>query len=174
MKKLLCLLLALALMLCGCLPVGNLSTLSGDDLVVALAFPADDVSSMSPERQVAYTAACLELEVMNELGSEETTLKTFPYADLAMSTSIRMENLVVKDVYTTDNEDSSSKGAMTLTCQAGDVTITVRTAVLLDENNQRITADAYLGKTIDVKGIVDLFDGDYQVKVFSANNITVK
>ena len=65
MKKLLCLLLALALMLCGCLPVGNLSTLSGDDLVVALAFPMDDVSSMSPERKAAYTAACLELEVMN-------------------------------------------------------------------------------------------------------------
>ena len=65
MKKLLCLLLVLALMLCGCLPVGNLSALSGDDLVVALAFPADDFSSMSPERQAAYTAACLELEVMN-------------------------------------------------------------------------------------------------------------
>ena len=65
MKKLLCLLLVLALMLCGCMLRGELSTLSGDDLVVALAFPADDVSSMSPERKAAYTAACLELEVMN-------------------------------------------------------------------------------------------------------------
>lgn len=65
MKKLLCLLLVLALMLCGCLPGGVLSTLSGDELVVALAFPADDFSSMSPERKAAYTAACLELEVMN-------------------------------------------------------------------------------------------------------------
>ena len=65
MKKLLCLLLVLALMLCGCLPGGALSTLSGDELVVTLAFPADDFSSMSPERQAAYTAACLELEVMN-------------------------------------------------------------------------------------------------------------
>lgn len=52
-------------MLCGCLPGGALSALSGDELVVALAFPADDFSSMSPERQAAYTAACLELEVMN-------------------------------------------------------------------------------------------------------------
>ncbi len=65
MKKLLFLLLVLALMLCGCLPVGNPSALSGDDLVVALAFPADDFSSMSPEQKAAYTAACLELEVMN-------------------------------------------------------------------------------------------------------------
>lgn len=65
MKKLLCLLLALSLMLSGCLPGGDVSSLSGDELVVALAFPADDVISMSPERQAAYTAACLELEVMN-------------------------------------------------------------------------------------------------------------
>ena len=65
MKKLLCLLLALSLMLSGCLPGGDVSSLSGDDLVVALAFPADDFSSMSPERKAAYTAACLELEVMN-------------------------------------------------------------------------------------------------------------
>ena len=65
MKKLLCLLLVLATMLCGCMLRGELSTLSGDELVVALAFPTDDFSSMSPERQAAYTAACLELEVMN-------------------------------------------------------------------------------------------------------------
>ena len=65
MKKLLCLLLVLATMLCGCMLRGELSTLSGDELVVALAFPTDDFSSMSPERKAAYTAACLELEVMN-------------------------------------------------------------------------------------------------------------
>ena len=36
-----------------------------------------------------------------------------------------------------------------------------------------ITADAYRGKTIDVKGIVDCFDGDYQIKVMDDNYITV-
>lgn len=30
------------------------------------------------------------------------------------------------------------------------------------------------GKTIDVKGIVDFFDGNYQIKVFSANDITIQ
>ena len=78
------------------------------------------------------------------------------------------------EVYTTENAESSSNGAMTLTCMAGEITVTVRTAVLLDENGQRITADAYLGKTIDVKGIVDFFDGAYQIKVFAADNITIK
>ena len=103
----------------------------------------------------------------------DDTVTTLPYAQLAMSTSIQMTGLYVKSVYTTDNEESSSNGAMTLTCEVGGVTISVRTVVLLDENGELITADAYEGKTIDVKGIVDYFGGDYQIKVFSRNDITI-
>ena len=65
MKKFLALMLCIAIGLAGCMGSLNVKNLSGDELVVALAFPADDVSSMSPERKAAYTAACLELEVMN-------------------------------------------------------------------------------------------------------------
>ena len=50
----------------------------------------------------------------------------------------------------------------------------VRTVVLRDADGNVITADAYQGKTIDVKGVVDFFSGDYQIKVFSASDITVK
>ena len=103
----------------------------------------------------------------------DETVTTRPYAQLALSTTVSMENLYVKDVYTTTNEDSSSKGAMTLTCEVDGVTISVRTVVLVDENGDLITADAFLGKTIDVKGLVDYFDGTYQIKVFSENHITI-
>ena len=103
----------------------------------------------------------------------DDTVTTLPYAQLAMSTSIQMTGLYVKSVYTTDNEESSSNGAMTLTCEVDGVTISIRTVVLLDENGELITADAYEGKTIDVKGIVDYFGGDYQIKVFSRNDITI-
>ena len=51
--------------------------------------------------------------------------------------------------------------------------IDVRTIVLTDDNGNIITADAYKGKTIDVKGIVDCFDGDYQIKVMDDNYITI-
>ena len=104
-------------------------------------------------------------------GEEEE--KTFPYAQLAMNTSVEMQGLTVTNVYTTTNEDSSNNGAMTLTCTVNGVTVSVRTAVLRDENGEIITADAYMGKTIDVKGIVDFFNGNYQIKVFSASGITV-
>ena len=99
--------------------------------------------------------------------------KDFSYAELAMSTSVEMKGLKVESVYTTDNDESSSNGAMTLTCVSDGITVLVRTTVLYDENKTLITADAYEGKTIDVRGIVDYYDGAYQIKVFSANGITV-
>ena len=92
---------------------------------------------------------------------------------MALASSLEIRDLTVESVYTTEDEESSSKGAMTLTCKAGDTTIVVRTIVLKDANGQILTADVYEGKTIDVKGIIDFFDGAYQIKVFSANDITI-
>ena len=62
---------------------------------------------------------------------------------------------------------------MTLTCKVDGKTVSVRTTVLLDENGKLITEKAYAGKTIDVRGIIDYYDGTYQIKVFSADKITV-
>ncbi len=120
----------------------------------------------------AFNSSKFELDVMTALDSEETETKTFGYADLAMSTSVRMENLVVKDIYTTNN-GGSSDGAMTLTCEVGGQTVTVRTIVLYTDGGKMMTAADYRNKTIDVTGIVDCFSGDYQIKVFSAKDIVV-
>ena len=105
---------------------------------------------------------------------EEGQSKTADYAAMAMSTSIEIKGLKVVDSYTTTNEESSSKGAFTLTCTVNGQTVDVRTTVLVDENGKLITADAYEGKTINVKGIVDYFNGTYQIKVFSASNIEIQ
>ena len=112
-------------------------------------------------------------EIMGGLASDITTMKTFAYAHLALGSSIAMENLYVTDVYTTTNEESSSKGAMTLTCSVDGERISVRTVVLRDAEGNVITADAYDGKTINVKGIIDYFSGDYQIKVFSPDDIEI-
>ena len=101
-------------------------------------------------------------------------LQTLKYAEAALSSSISMEHLKVVDIYTTTDPASSSKGAMTLTCEVDGHTISVRTSVLYDEAGNLITEDAYLGQTITVKGIVDYYNGTYQIKVFSANNIIVE
>ena len=116
----------------------------------------------------------VQIEVFAAPDSEISTMQNFDYAHLALSTSVSMENLRVTDVYTTTNEDSSNKGAMTLTCTTEDgQTVSVRTTVLRDADGNVITASAYMGKTISVQGIVDYFSGAYQIKIFSTDDITV-
>lgn len=107
-----------------------------------------------------------------DLETEEVQEHEYDYAYLALNTSISMKNLVVTSVYTTTNEDSSSKGAMTLTCKVDGITIKVRTVVLYDEAKNVITESRFINKTINVKGFVDYFDGEYQIKVFSINDVT--
>lgn len=114
----------------------------------------------------------MDSEALVSLEGEETEIKTFDYANLVMSTSVSMKNLEVIDIYTTHN-GGDSDGAMTLTCRVGDTIIDVRTIVLYDKDGNMLTESAYMNKTIDVKGIVDYFSGDYQIKVFSAGDITV-
>lgn len=96
-----------------------------------------------------------------------------PYAQLALGSSLEMQGLTVTEVYTTDNAESSSNGAMTLTCEVNGMKITVRTAVLRNPDGTVVTADTYLGQTISVKGIVDYYQGEYQIKVFSADSIVM-
>lgn len=134
----------------------------------------DNIQKLSGGHSPAYVLTEADTFV-NGLVDVETEEETFqrPYAQLALATSVEMKDLTVTDIYTTTTEDSSSKGAMTLTCEKDGVTVSVRTAVLRDENGAIITAEQYEGKTIDVKGIVDYFDGGYQIKVFTANNIII-
>ena len=145
------------------------------DLTYRLMKPDDpgNVQKLSSGHSAAYVVTDPDTFVNGWVPIEGED-RIEPYAKLALGTSLEMQNLRVVDIYTTTNEESSSKGAMTLTCRAEDgTTVTVRTAVLLDENNKLITEDAYDGKNITVKGIIDYFDGSYQIKVFSAKNITV-
>ena len=119
-----------------------------------------------------FATGQMDVETLVSLDGEETELKTLDYANLAMSTSVSMKNLQVIDVYTTNN-GGESDGAMTLTCKVGDTTVDVRTIVLYDQSGELMTAFDYLNKTIDVKGIVDYFSGEYQIKVFTTEDITV-
>lgn len=120
-----------------------------------------------------FTRGTLDVENLVELGSDETEISTYDYAQLAMSTSVTMENLYVRDVYTTHN-GGDNDGAMTFTCDANGISIDVRTIVLRDENGELLTEEDFLNKTITVTGIVDYFSGDYQIKVFTPEEIVVQ
>ncbi|MEE0968925.1 MAG: thermonuclease family protein [Clostridia bacterium] len=108
-----------------------------------------------------------------EVVSEDGSTVSFDYAYLALNTSISMEDLTVKSVYTTSDPESSSFGAMTLTCYADGTEIKVRTAVLRDSDGKLITEDAYIDKNINVRGIIDFYDGEYQILVLTPKDIVI-
>lgn len=133
-----------------------------------------NIQKLSEGNSASYetiTPAQLNSEMVDIIVDEE--ISSVRYAAMVMNTTVQMSDLVVKSVYTTVNDESSSKGAMTLTCEVDGTIVTIRTVVLYDAEGNLVTADAYEGKTIDVKGIVDYYDGDYQIKVFAEQDITV-
>jgi DNA/RNA endonuclease YhcR with UshA esterase domain len=109
------------------------------------------------------------LDVNGEIVYEEKTIK---FAELALGTTVTMKNLKVTDIHTTNN-GGDSDGAMTLTCVVNGATVSVRTDVLYTEDGSLVTANYFRGKTIDVRGIVDIYNGEYQIKVFLISDVTV-
>ncbi len=135
----------------------------------------NNVQKLSEGHKPAFVPTTADTFVNGTVAVEVAEeMKEFPYAALAMNSSISMENLTVNSVDTTTKEDSSSYGAMTLYCEADGIPVVVRTVVLTDADGNLITEDAYIDKTIDVRGIIDFFGGQYQIKVFSAKDITIK
>ena len=107
-------------------------------------------------------------------GENETIVeKTFDRGYLTMHGSVSMKGLTIKSIYTTQNEDSSNNGALSITCVSEDGTeVVLRTVVLKDSDGKTITADAFpVGSKINARGVVDVFNGEYQLKIFSANDI---
>lgn len=93
--------------------------------------------------------------------------------DNLLANNVAIDNLTVKEIYTTKNGDSA--GAMTLTCEDADKNVVIiRTIVLKDSEGNLITKEYFLGKNISVtSGIFDQFDGEYQIRVFGLANIII-
>ena len=110
----------------------------------------------------------------DEEGNEISTPTEFKYGELAHYSTVTVKNLTVDSVYTTTNETSDDKGAMSITCKAEDgTTIVVRTEVLLDADGNLVTEETFpIGTKITVRGIIDSYNGEYQVRVFAINDVT--
>ena len=96
-------------------------------------------------------------------------------------TVVKLSNVSVTSVYTTKTEGSSSKGAITITGNVGGTTVTIRTIVLHDRTGKYETDAAkvvlesnFKNKTMDVVGVVELYDGNYQLKLLSMDDVTFR
>ena len=118
----------------------------------------------------------IDVTSVDEEGNETIEKKTFDRGFITMHGTASLTDLVIKSVYTTQNEDSSNFGALSITCLAQDGTeIVLRTIVLKDADGKTITADSFpVGSVIDAKGVVDVYNGVYQLKIFSASDITFR
>lgn len=118
----------------------------------------------------------IDVTSVDEEGNETVETKTFDRGFITMHGSASLKDLVITKVYTTQNEDSSNYGALSITCIAPDGTeVVLRTIVLKDADGKTITADKFpIGSVIDAKGVVDVYNGVYQLKIFSASDITFR
>ena len=158
--------------------VGVVSSFHGTYQVADLSYnrmrPNDPANTavISKGNEVPFREATASEFYGNVKIETEEETRDIPFTQLAVSTSISMKNLKVVKTYTTQ-----SNGEMTLTCQVDGKEISVRTALLKDENGNVITESYFKNSTIDVQGIVDYFDlndtgnGTYQIKVYSLSDI---
>ncbi len=132
-----------------------------------------NIQKLSDGHSAAY--APVEAGTFNGEVTVETVgeARTFPWAQLALGTSVSMTGLTVQDAVTTLVEDSTAYGAITMTCVCGGETVLVRTEPLY-ENGALIPQERYLGKTISLKGVVDFYDGAYQIRVLTPEQITIE
>lgn len=149
-------------------------TLQVSDLKYNRYRPTDPANTwlLSEDNELPFTERSVSdfnSNITVEYGEGTVTDK---YHKICLSTSISMNNLLVVDAYTT-----KSNGAITLECkdENGNM-IDVRIDSVKDENGELLTEDDFLGRTIDVKGIIDYFNYEniqsYQVKVFTYRSIT--
>ncbi len=100
----------------------------------------------------------------------ETVVKReFDYGQLAHYSTATVKNLTVQRVYTTIS-DTDSNGQITITCKdAQGHTIKIRTDFTEDK---MLESEFPKGTVISVVGIIDSFNGEYQIKVFAREDIT--
>ena len=144
---------------------------------------ADNIKKIETGHTAAYPEMDVDTLLNGKLTFEETkvdedgneTVKetVLDYGYVVLHSTAIFKNLTIKSVYTTKEGDS--KGAMTITCQdANGNKFTIRTIVLVDSATQnQVTADFFpVGSNIDVRGIVDFYDGTYQLKLLSIKDVT--
>ena len=93
-------------------------------------------------------------------------------SDALLGTLVEIRGISVDEVYVTTKEESSSFGAMTMTCTKDGESIQIRTLPLY-EDGELLTERDFLGFVIDVTGVLDTYESKSQIRVFSIDDITV-
>lgn len=129
-----------------------------------------NIALLSKGNEIPYTL--VTLKELNERtlnftnGDESVEMKM----DKAIEgTTVRLENLTV--VSSSFNED---KSILTLKATDGEYNIELRVLNTKDKNGVIIDNDYLNGEVIDVKGVVDSYKGNTQIKIFKLDDVIKK
>ena len=92
-------------------------------------------------------------------GRVEVESQVYDYAYLSLDTTVSMSGLKVVSAESTDD-------GVNLICRSGGAEVAVRVGYREDSRT-------FKGKTVDIRGIVALHDGGYEIKVLSQKDITI-
>ena len=165
----------------GCMQVGVTVRLSG----TLTYYETGQVFQITDIVDRLLTSKVDNIKVIEEATTPTSTLITGADIDLNDKflnfNLVELKNLKVVKIITTTNDASSSKGAMTITCEdENGVKVVIRTDVLLDKTGKyevdkdyKILQSNFEGKTLDIIGVIEKYEGNYQVKVVSGNDIVI-
>ena len=114
-----------------------------------------------------HSAAYAPVSAAEFAGSVLIDGQTRPFAEMALGTTVQVADLTVTGGY------ASADGAMTLTCTAEGATVAIRTEPMYD-NGALITPDRYIGKTVTARGVVEFFDGGYQIRALIPGHLIIQ
>jgi hypothetical protein len=125
-----------------------------------------------------------EMELISEnnvINPTEVTIEDLVYSidPNYVHTLVKITNLTCTGGYT-EKENDGSNGSYTVHAAVDGKQINLRFDSALKANYKepsgvKITSHEYFtGKTLDVIGIVDLYNGEYQIKIISTKDIVIK
>lgn len=134
----------------------------------------DNICLISTDNEIEYDRidlySLLSGSVTFALSDEDVTMAVSKALE---ATTVALGSLYVEDALVNTNESSSYYGALTLYCSEGQEEITVRTIPLRDGDGNYLNAESFIGKTIEVRGIVENYLGTCGIYVFSTDDILI-
>lgn len=160
------------------LEIGNKVRISG----FVSYYETGDVYQIVGIKDVALSDAIDNLKVIERnctITPIVETAESLNNKTAGLATLVKLENVVVKSTYTT--KTGNSAGAITITGEINGQAVTIRTIVMFDltgeylvDETNKILASNFTNKTIDVVGIVDYYEGNYQIKLTQMSDVVFK
>lgn len=113
-----------------------------------------------------------------EDGEEKDVERTIKYGEAVLDTAVTLKNLTITSMYSTKDGNGERTGQISITCKDADgKTIVLRTEPLKKEDGKTLYTQEEIdefaaGGIASVKGIVDIFNGKYQVAVWDIDCFT--